>query len=78
MLGMKLSVSLPDEDVAFIDEYAATTGEPSRSAVIHRGIALLRQARLENAYAEAWHDWDDDEAEFWDAMSADGIVDAAR
>jgi Arc/MetJ-type ribon-helix-helix transcriptional regulator len=75
---VKLSVSLPDEDVAFIDEFAAATGETSRSAVIHRGIALLRQMRLEHAYAEAWREWDDSDAEFWDATSADGIVDAPR
>lgn len=53
---MKLSVSLPDEDVAFIDEYAAKTGVPSRSSVIHQGLALLRAATLERAYDQAWQE----------------------
>ncbi|MEU4722674.1 ribbon-helix-helix domain-containing protein [Nonomuraea dietziae] len=35
--SMKLSVSLPEEDVAFLDEYAEETGEKSRSAVASRG-----------------------------------------
>jgi antitoxin MazE9 len=46
---VKLSVSLPDEDVAFIDEYAAKAGIPSRSSVIHQGLELLRAATLEQA-----------------------------
>jgi Arc/MetJ-type ribon-helix-helix transcriptional regulator len=53
---MKLSVSLPDDDVAFIDEYAARTGSPSRSAVLHRAVELLRMADMEGPYAEAWQE----------------------
>lgn len=76
---MKLSVSLPDEDVAFIDEYAAKTGVPSRSSVIHQGLALLRAATLERAYDQAWQEWADSaDADLWDATSADGLADAQR
>lgn len=35
---MKLSVSLPEDVVGFIDEYARRHGMSSRSAVIHRAI----------------------------------------
>ena len=73
---MKLSVSLPEEDVAFIDEYAAKEGAPSRSSVIQQGLALLRDADLEDAYAEAWHSSPD--ADPWDTVSADGLGDAQR
>ena len=31
---MKLSVSLPEEDVEFLDQYARTQGYQSRSAVV--------------------------------------------
>ena len=76
---MKVGVSLPDEDVAFIDEYATRTGSKSRSAVLHQAIALLRSADLEDAYAEAWHERDaQEDAEAWEVTSADGIADAAR
>ena len=35
---MKVSVSLPEEDVEFLDEYAASQGG-SRSAVVHKPSA---------------------------------------
>lgn len=74
---MKLRVSLPDEDVAFIDEYAAAAGAPSRSSVIHQGLQLLRAANLEQAYDLAWQEWTDGaDADLWDATSADGFPDA--
>jgi Arc/MetJ-type ribon-helix-helix transcriptional regulator len=76
---MKLSVSLTDEDVAFVDEYAAHAGVPSRSAVIHQAISLLRSADLEDAYAAAWEDWDTGgDAELWDSTAPDGFADASR
>jgi Arc/MetJ-type ribon-helix-helix transcriptional regulator len=76
---MKLSVSLPDDDVSFIDAYAARTGDTSRSAVLHKAIDLLRVADLEDAYAEAFDEWHGSEdAGLWDRTSADGIADAPR
>ncbi|WSQ09258.1 ribbon-helix-helix domain-containing protein [Streptomyces sp. NBC_01231] len=76
---MKISVSLPQEDVAFVDEYASRTDAESRSAVIHAAIELLRQAQLEQEYAEAFAEWDGSEdAEFWDQFSGDGLTDEAR
>lgn len=76
---MKLSVSLTDEDVAFVDDYATQVGVRSRSAVIHRAIELLREAELEDAYATAWDEWNADEnASLWDVTAADGLADASR
>jgi antitoxin MazE9 len=75
---MKLSVSLPAEDVAFVDEYVERTGEPSRSSAIQRAIGLLRAAELEEEYASAFDEWADSEARAWDSASADGLVDEAR
>ncbi|MBO0689194.1 MAG: ribbon-helix-helix protein, CopG family [Candidatus Dormibacteraeota bacterium] len=76
---MKLSVSLPDEDVAFLDEYAAREGAPSRSSAIHEAIDMLRSATLEDAYATAWEEWEaSEDAELWEATVSDGTADAPR
>jgi Arc/MetJ-type ribon-helix-helix transcriptional regulator len=76
---VKLSVSLPDEDVAFLDEYAAREGAASRSSAIHEAIGMLRNATLEDEYTTAWDEWEaSGEADLWDAVAADGISDAAR
>lgn len=71
---MKLSVSLPDEDVGFLDAYAAAQGFPSRSAVVHRAVRLLRASELGAAYEEAWREWAAaGEADAWEATTADGL-----
>ncbi|RXS88082.1 ribbon-helix-helix protein, CopG family [Streptomyces sp. TM32] len=76
---MKISVSLPQEDLAFVDEYASRTEAESRSAVIHAAIELLRAAELESEYTEAFEEWDaSEDAALWDRTSGDGLADAAR
>ncbi|MFI6434721.1 ribbon-helix-helix domain-containing protein [Streptomyces sp. NPDC050759] len=75
---MKISVSLPQEDVAFVDEYASRTEAESRSAVIHDAIELLRQAQLAEEYTQAFAEWDaSEDAALWDRTSGDGITDEA-
>ncbi len=76
---MKLSVSLPEEDVAALDEYARVAGLPSRSAALQHAIRLLRHPDLETDYAAAWEEWQSsgDEAT-WEGAVADGLVDATR
>ncbi len=72
---MKLSVSLPDEDVDFLDQYARTQGYDSRSAVVHKAVRLLRASELGGDYAEAWNEWSESgDAEAWDAAVGDGLV----
>ena len=71
---MKLSVSLPDEDVEFLDQYAQSMGYGSRSAVVHRALRLLRASELEGDYAEAWAEWStSEEADAWNAATGDGL-----
>ncbi len=71
---MKLSVSLPDEDVEFLDRYASTQGIGSRSAVMHKAVRLLRASELGPAYEEAWAEWmDSDDGDLWDRVTGDGI-----
>ena len=70
---MKLSVSLPDEDVQFLDEYARTHAR-SRSAAVHDAIETLRRGALADAYQEAWEEWDaGGEGELWEQTSGDGL-----
>lgn len=73
-MGMKLSVSIPDDDVEFLDDYARRGGYPSRSAVLHRAVRLLRTEGLEDDYAAAIGEWSgSDEAQAWEAASGDGL-----
>ena len=75
---MKLSISLPDEDVAALDEYARAAGLGSRSAAVQRAIRYLRHPELEQDYAAAWDEWESSgEREAWETTSADGLADAA-
>ncbi len=70
---MKLSISLPDEDVEFLDAYTADHGMPSRSAAVQKAVRLLRAAGLGAAYEDAWADWaagGDDE--LWEPTIGDG------
>ncbi len=71
---MKLSVSLPDDDVEFLDEYADAKGMASRSAAVHRAVRLLRATELGPAYEDAWAQWEaSDDGGLWDAATGDGL-----
>lgn len=72
---MKVSVSLPADDVRFLDAYAEAQGVESRSAVVQRAVRLLRASELGPAYEDAWSDWEQSgEAGVWDGATADGIA----
>lgn len=76
---MKLSVSVSEQDVAVLDEYARTSGLPSRSAAIQHAIRLLRHVDLEHDYATAWEDWESSGARAaWESTVGDGLSDASR
>ena len=71
---MKVSVSLPDDDVEYLDAYARERGLESRSAAVHKAVRLLRASELGAAYEEAWAEWEaSDDAKLWDNASADGL-----
>jgi Arc/MetJ-type ribon-helix-helix transcriptional regulator len=72
---MKVSVSLPDEDVEFLDAYAAEQGFESRSAVLHKAVRLLKAVELSDAYKDAWREWEDTgDAAAWESVVADGAT----
>jgi Arc/MetJ-type ribon-helix-helix transcriptional regulator len=71
---MKVSISLPDDDVEFLDAYARSQGIESRSAVVQKAVRMLRVSELGEAYEEAFTSWKDEgEAAVWDAVAADGL-----
>jgi len=71
---MKVSVSLPEEDVEFLDAYARSRRMPSRSAALKRAVHLLKASELGPEYADAWEEWGaGPDADLWDATAADGL-----
>jgi Arc/MetJ-type ribon-helix-helix transcriptional regulator len=71
---MKVSASLPREDVEFLDAYASAHAFPSRSAVLQQAIRVLRLSELNDAYGSAWSEWEEaGEADLWDATAGDGV-----
>ncbi len=77
---MKVSVSLNAADLAFLDDYVRSSKAPSRSAVLHEAVRLLRERQLGDAYEEAWSEWAaSGDAPGWDLISGEGLVaDAPR
>ena len=74
MASMKVSVSLPGEDVEFLDAYADAHSFPSRSAVVQQAIRALRLGELSDAYAPAWEEWaSSGEAALWEPTAGDGL-----
>ena len=71
---MKLSVSLPEGDVAYLDAYAREQGHKSRSAVLHKAVRALRATELGGCYEDAWETWaSTGEADAWEPTTADGL-----
>jgi antitoxin MazE9 len=71
---MKISVSLPGDDVEFLDEYARDQGLGSRSAALHRAVRVLRTAELGATYEAAWDEWTAaGEAVAWEETTSDGL-----
>ncbi len=71
---MKLSISLPSEEVGFVDAYARSQGIKSRSGVIQAALRLLRTSQLADDYASAWTEWSEEDARNWDTTADDGIA----
>jgi Arc/MetJ-type ribon-helix-helix transcriptional regulator len=71
----KVSVSLDERDVEFLDYQTAQGRFPSRSAGVSAGVRLLRDLDLADSYAEAFAQWADAESgRLWDSTTGDGVV----
>ena len=72
---MKLSVSLPVDDVEYLDEYARAQRLGSRSAALHKAVRLLRASELGRAYEHAWTEWaEGEDDQLWAAVVDDGLA----
>jgi len=70
----KISVSLPEDDLAALDAHVKATGLPGRSAGVRAAIRQLRAASLERDYAAAFAETDDRETRAWDTTAGDGLA----
>ena len=69
---MKISVSLLDRDVEFLDGLAAEGGQ-SRSAVVAQAIEALRTRDLTADYEAALAEWDaSEDGRLWAAIETEG------
>ncbi|HVV30526.1 MAG TPA: antitoxin [Mycobacteriales bacterium] len=72
-------MSLSEDDLAVLDEYAHAAGLRSRSAAMQHAIRLLRYADLEEDYAAAWNEWESSgEEAAWADAADDGLRVASR
>lgn len=69
----KLSISIPDSALQFVERYRKAHAIRTRSEVIQEALALLRERELDTAYREASAEFDSD----WDRVSSDGLADEA-
>jgi len=71
---MKVSLSLPEEDVRFLDEQMSRGLYASRSAAAAGAIRAMRSSELTDSYVAAFDEWAaSGEAALWDATAADGL-----
>lgn len=72
---MKVSVSLPGDDVNFLDQYVKEQGLESRSAALQRAVRLLRTGELGGTYEAAWEEWAaEDDSVLWQSTTGDGLT----
>ena len=72
---MKLSISLSEEEVGFLDAYARSQGIKSRSGAVKAALRLVRTMELTDDYAAAWAERHDDHGRVWDRSLSDGLSD---
>lgn len=75
MAHTKVSLSLATADIAFLDRETFDGRFASRSAAVQEAVRLLRESRLDDAYAEAFGEWQEsDDRDAWDATAGDGVA----
>jgi hypothetical protein len=73
--AVKISASIPAEDMAYLDRRRAVDGI-GLSAAIHEAIDAWRLADLQRQYAQSDVEWQaSGDAELWDATVGDGLTD---
>jgi hypothetical protein len=73
---MKISVSLPQVDVEFLDSYARQHGIRTRSGALQLAVNRLRHDELGDAYEQAWDEWTNSGEDIaWEDAVGDGLTD---
>ena len=75
---MKLRVSLTEDDLRILDEFARQHDLPSRSAAVQRAVRALALDPLVDDYRAAFTEWHSGDGSAWDAVGGDGLRDAPR
>ncbi|MGH8635156.1 MAG: hypothetical protein ACRET7_13630 [Burkholderiales bacterium] len=73
MRAEKLSISIPESSLEFIEMYRKKHALKSRSHVISTAIDMLREREFEVAYRDASREYDP----AWDVTNSDGLPDEA-
>ena len=73
MHAEKISISLPEPLVRFVEQYRVAHQCKTRSQVFEEALELLRERELERAYREA----DQENDAVWEISSSDGLADEA-
>ncbi len=69
----KLSVSIDQQLLTFLEGYQQKYQIKAKSEVISEALRLLRERELESQYAAAMQEWKED-AGAWEAVAGDGLV----
>lgn len=69
----KLSVSIDQQLLTFLEGYQQEHQIKSKSEVISEALRLLRERELESQYAAAMQEWKQ-EADLWEAVTGDGLL----
>lgn len=71
---MKLSVSLTQSQIAFLDRYQQAHKLGSRSEALQHALQQLQDRELEEAYRLAGEEWaGSEDAALWERNSGDGL-----
>ena len=77
-MNTRFSISVSRDIAQFVEAYQQKNDVKSRSEVIERGLKLLREKELQQAYYEAGQEWlVSEDAALWENTSADGLADKA-
>ena len=69
---MKLSVSIPNEELETLDRFVREAKLESRSAGVQYAIRALASRELGDSYAQAWQEWEaGGDAALWDTSAGD-------
>lgn len=69
----KLSVSIDQQLLTFLEGYQQKYQIKAKSEVISEALRLLRERELESQYAAAMQEWKQ-ESEVWEAVVGDGLL----